>query len=77
MVSFDIVSLFTRVPIKETVDLLGSRFKEDVIGLSHHVQTTFYFTSNGQFYRQTDGVATGSLISTWQTTTRRYLNWPH
>jgi hypothetical protein len=62
MVSFDIVSLFTKVPIKETMDLLGllgRHFKEDVLGL-FHVLTTSYFTFNGQFYGQADGLAMGS-----------------
>jgi hypothetical protein len=56
MVSFDIVSLFTKVPIRETMDLLGRHFEEDVL-------TTSYFTFNGQFYGQTDGVAMGSPLS--------------
>jgi hypothetical protein len=62
MVSFDIVSLFTKVPIKETMELLGRQF-EDVLGLFRHVLITSYFTFNGQFYGQTDGVAMGSPIS--------------
>jgi hypothetical protein len=48
MVSFDIVSPFTKVPIKETMDLLGRHFKEDVLGFFCHVLTTSYFTFNGQ-----------------------------
>jgi hypothetical protein len=63
MVSFEIVSLFTRVPIKETMDLLGSRFEEDVLGLIRDVLTTSCFIFNGQFYGQTGGVAMGSPIS--------------
>jgi hypothetical protein len=63
IVSFDIVSLFTKVPIKETTDLLGRHFKEDVLGLFHHAITTSYFTFNGQFYGQTDDVAMGSTLS--------------
>jgi hypothetical protein len=56
MISFDIVSLFIRIPIKETMDLLGRHFEEDVLGLFRHILTTSYFTFNGQFYGQTDGV---------------------
>jgi hypothetical protein len=63
MVSFDIVSLFTKVPIRETMDLLGCHFKEDILGLFCHVLNTSYFTFNGQFYGQTDGVAIGSSPS--------------
>jgi hypothetical protein len=44
MISFDIVSLFTRVPIKGTMDLLGRHFEEDALGLFCHVLTTSYFS---------------------------------
>jgi hypothetical protein len=63
MVSFDIVLLFTKVPIRKAMDLLGCHFKEDVLGLFCHVLTTSYFIFNGQFYGQTDGVAMGSPLS--------------
>jgi hypothetical protein len=63
MVSCDIVSLFTKVPIKNTMDLLGRHFVEDVLGLFRRVLTTSYFTFNGQFYGQTDGVVMGSPLS--------------
>jgi hypothetical protein len=59
MVSSDLVSLFTRVPIKETMYLLGRHFEEDVLGLFRHILSTSYFTFNWQFYGQTDGVAMG------------------
>jgi hypothetical protein len=36
----------TRVPIKETKDLLEYHFEEDVLGLFHHILTTSYFTLN-------------------------------
>jgi hypothetical protein len=61
MVNFNIVSLFIRVPIRETMDLLGHQF-EDVLGLFWHVLTTFHFTFSGQVYGQTDGVAMGYLF---------------
>jgi hypothetical protein len=60
MVSFNVVSLFTRVPIKETMDLLWRHYDEDFLGLIFHVLTTSYFTFNRQFCRQTDGVAIDS-----------------
>jgi hypothetical protein len=63
MVSFDIVSLFTKVPIRETMDLLGRHFEEGVLGLFRRVLTTSYITFNGQFYGQTDGMAMGSPFS--------------
>jgi retron-type reverse transcriptase len=63
MVSFDIVSLFTKVPIRDTMDLLGRHFEEDVLGLFHYFLTTTYLTFKGQFYGKTDGVAMGSPLS--------------
>jgi hypothetical protein len=63
MVSFGIVSLFTKVPIRETMDLLGRHFDEDVLRLLSHVLTTSYFSFNGQSYGQTDGVDMGSPLS--------------
>jgi hypothetical protein len=63
MVSFHTVSLFTRLPIKEAMDLLGRHFEEYALGLFCHVLTTSYFTFNGKFYVQTDGVAMGSPLS--------------
>jgi hypothetical protein len=62
-VSFNIVSLFAKVPIKETMDLLGHHFEEDILGLFRRILTTSYFIFKGEFYRQTDGVAMGSLLS--------------
>jgi hypothetical protein len=62
IVSSDDVSLFTRVPIKETIDLLGCYF-EEFLAIFRHVLITFYSTFNGKFYGQTDGVAMGSPLS--------------
>jgi hypothetical protein len=55
MVSFDVVSLFTKLPIKETMDRRGRHFEQGIIRLFRHVLTNSYFTFNGQFYGQTDG----------------------
>jgi sorbitol-specific phosphotransferase system component IIC len=59
MVSFDVASLFTKVPIKDTIYLLGQHFAEDILRLFPHVLTTSYFSFNGQI----DGVAMGSPLS--------------
>jgi hypothetical protein len=79
MISFDVVSLFTKLPIKEIMDLLGRHFEEDNVGLFHHVLTNSYFTFNGQFYGQTDGVTMDSLFSAIIANfyLEDYENWPH
>ena len=59
MVSFDVVSLFTNVPIVDSLELLSERFEDDVLALFKHVLTSTYFCFDGQFYEQTDGVAMG------------------
>jgi hypothetical protein len=63
MVSFDVVSLFTKLPIKEAMDLLGRNLEEGTLGFFRHVLTNSHFTFSGQFYGQTDGVAMGSPLS--------------
>ena len=63
MVSFDIVSPFTNVPVEETLILLRQHFKDDVLALYKHVLTSTYFCVDGQLYEQTDGVAMGSPLS--------------
>jgi hypothetical protein len=63
MLSFDVVSPFTKQSIKETMDLLGYHFEEGILGFLCHVLTTSYFTFNGQFYGQTDDVAMDSPLS--------------
>jgi hypothetical protein len=57
MVSFDVVSLFTKVPIVDSFELLSHHFKDDVLAIFKHVLTSTYSCFDGQFYEQTDGVA--------------------
>ncbi|XP_060519160.1 uncharacterized protein LOC132697634 [Cylas formicarius] len=63
LVSFDVVSLFTMVPVKETLDLISARFRNDVTELFRHCLTTTYFQWNKEFYEQVDGVDMGSPLS--------------
>jgi hypothetical protein len=60
LVSFDVVSLFTRVPLEDTLLLLQQHFHDQTISLFKQVLITTYFLYNGAFYDQTDGVAMGS-----------------
>ena len=63
LVSFDVESLFTRVPLEDSLRLLGEHFAPGLVKLFQHVLTTTYFKYNGIVYRQTDGVAMGSPLS--------------
>jgi retron-type reverse transcriptase len=63
MFSFDVVSLFTKVPITDTLELLSHHFEDDVLALFKHLLTSTYFCFKGQFYEQTYGVAMGSPLS--------------
>ncbi|XP_054853995.1 uncharacterized protein LOC129342319, partial [Eublepharis macularius] len=63
LVSFDVVSLFTKVPVKDTIALINQIFPEDVTALFHHCLTTSYFQWDNEFYEQMDGVAMGSPLS--------------
>ena len=73
MASLDVESLFTNIPLGETIDILtekvfGKKYKVNGISKRDFKRllemstkgTVFYF--NGQYYRQKDGVAMGSPL---------------
>ena len=62
MVSFDVVSLFTKVPIVNLLELLSHHFEYVVLALFKHALTSTYFRFDGQFYEQMEGVAMSSPI---------------
>jgi hypothetical protein len=63
LVSFDVVSLFTRVLLEDTVLLLQQHFHDQTISLFKQVLTTTYFLYDSTFYDQTDGVTMGSPLA--------------
>jgi retron-type reverse transcriptase len=63
MVSFDVISLFTNVPIGDSLKLLSKHFEKDILALFKHALTSTYFCFDEQYYEQTDGVAMGSPLS--------------
>ncbi|XP_065213372.1 uncharacterized protein LOC135840674 [Planococcus citri] len=63
LVSFDVESLFTKVPLKETLEYLEELFPNDLAKLFDHCLKASYFLYNGEFYEQKDGVAMGSPLS--------------
>jgi hypothetical protein len=63
MFSFNVVFLFTKVPIADSLELLSHHFEEDVLALFQHMPTSTYFCFDGQFYEQSYGAAVGSTLS--------------
>jgi hypothetical protein len=59
MVSFDVVSLFTKVPINDSLSPLSHHFTDDILALFKLVLTSTYFSVNNQYFEQTDGVVMG------------------
>jgi len=50
MVSFDVVSLFTKVPTADSLELLSQHFEDDALALFRSVLTSTYFCFEGEFY---------------------------
>ena len=77
LVFYDVSSLFTNVPLEETIQLLADKSfinnwfngtyhlnlnKLDLVDLLRAATKDQLFTFNGQLYEQTDGVAMGSPL---------------
>ena len=77
LVSYDVSSLFTNVPLEETIHILADKaFANDRFNETHHLNLSKQdlvdllegatkdqlFLFNGQLYEQTDGVAMGSPL---------------
>lgn len=68
MVSFDIQSLFSCLPVRECIEIISRKLKDKNIPseyteLLKHCLTSGYMLWNDQFYKQVDGVAMGSPVS--------------
>ncbi|XP_047987689.1 uncharacterized protein LOC125227418, partial [Leguminivora glycinivorella] len=68
MVSFDVQSLFTNLPVKDCIEIVKKRLREQNMSenyakLLEHCLTSGYLLWNGEFYLQVDGVAMGSPVS--------------
>ena len=76
LVSFDVTSLYTNIPIINTLNIIKDYVNNDdqfirktaiaqdkFLDLFHLVLTTTSYTFNFQFYQQTDGVAMGGPAS--------------
>ncbi|XP_077778802.1 uncharacterized protein LOC144326219 [Podarcis muralis] len=65
LVSFDVVSLFTQVPINEALTAIQNKYNppEYILDLTNHCLTNTYFIHNGQRYKQIEGAPMGSPLS--------------
>ena len=84
MVSFDVTSLYTKIPMIDTLNIIKDYVNNDdqftrknaipqdrFFDLFHRVLITTWYTYNSQFYQQTDGVAMGGPASS--TTAEIYI----
>ena len=71
LVSFDVVSLFTNVPLEQTIKIIADKiyesdnqpkFSKVVFKKLLNIATSGIFLYNGRFYRQIDGVTMGSPL---------------
>ena len=78
LVSYDVSSLFTNMPLEETIEILADKaFTDNWFNKTHQLNLSRMdlvdllrvstkdqlFQFNGQLYEQTDGVAMGSLLA--------------
>jgi hypothetical protein len=76
LVSFDVESLFTNIPVKETLNVIETRLNQDItltdrtklpvnviMELLKLCTESNYFELEGQIYRQDEGMAMGSPLS--------------
>ena len=73
MVSFDVTSLYTNIPLNEAIQLAVDKIldnhpnisisKEELTELFHFATSKTHFLFNGQIYDQIDGIAMGSPLA--------------
>nr|XP_012143822.1 PREDICTED: uncharacterized protein LOC105662853 [Megachile rotundata] len=63
LVSFDVQSLFTNVPIKRSIEIIQDKVPENLVPLIQHCLNTNYFIFQDTYYEQVSGAAMGSPIS--------------
>ncbi|XP_049868146.1 uncharacterized protein LOC126368293 [Pectinophora gossypiella] len=68
MVSFDVESLFTNVPVQECLEVVKKKLHDNNIPMEYaklveHCLLSSYFVYRGEFFLQIDGVAMGSPVA--------------
>ena len=64
MVNFEVVLLFTQVPVGEALTIIQTKYKlpEHIVELTKHCFSNTYFTYEGQRYKQVQGAPMGSPL---------------
>lgn len=62
LLNLDVIS-FTKVHLEPTLDLLRPIFPKLVVNVFDFVLRSAYFSFEGEFYKQIEGVAMGSPLS--------------
>ena len=65
LISFDVTSLFTMIPISEAIESIKKEMNpsSDILDLIQHCLNNTYFSFNGNIYKQVQGAPMGSPIS--------------
>jgi len=63
LVSFDVVSLFTKIPIPETLALISKLVDSETLNLIEIFLTSIIFSFQDKIYEKTEGTTMGSLLS--------------
>jgi hypothetical protein len=63
LISFDVVSLFTKIPLDEAIQIVKELTNPDTAKLAEVCLRSTFFSYQGEFYEQTSGVAMGSPLS--------------
>ena len=86
MISFDVVSLFTNVPLIETIDIISNyvykskskpAFSKLVFKELLNIATSGIFTYNGCLYRQVDGLTMGNPLGPTISNFCNYCRFPN
>jgi hypothetical protein len=63
LISFDVVSLFTKIPLNEAIQVINEVADPQTARLIEVCLKSTFFSFQGEFYEQTSGVAMGSPLS--------------
>jgi retron-type reverse transcriptase len=63
IISFDVVSLFTKIPLNEAIQVINEVANPQTSRLAEVCLKSTFFSFQGEFYEKTSGVSMGSPLS--------------